>query len=163
MDKANTKNSGIARAIVLPYKKGFLAVCLDFDIIEEGETREILEGSIREAIIGYIECVRKCNLNDKLLNRHADKKYWKIYESYLDLISNKAKKPISSNLKQTSLFVYPIGKTKKEGKYHIKPSSILKEVKKLRIQFPNEINVLVDRGDDGIYCAEVTPSKVVLP
>ncbi|MCK9446240.1 type II toxin-antitoxin system HicB family antitoxin [bacterium] len=159
MNKANTKNSGIARTIIFPYKKGFLAVCLDFDIIEEGETREILEGSIREAVVGYIECVRKCNLSDKLLNRHADKRYWKIYELYLNLISNKAKKPTSSNLKKTSLFVYPIGKTNEEEKHYIKPSSMLKEIKKLRIQFPNEINVLIRRGDNGTYCAEVTTFK----
>jgi len=156
MNKANTKSSGIARVIVFPCKKGFLAVCLDFDIIEEGEVKEDLEKSIKEAVIGYIECVRKCNLNDELLNRHADKRYWKIYESYLDLIGNKVKKPISSKLKQTSLFVYSINKINKEKRYHIKPSSILKEIKKLKIKLPNEINVLVRRGDNGTYCAEVT-------
>jgi len=153
MNKINTKNSGLARTIIFPYKKGFLAVCLDFDIIEKGETREELEKSIKEAVIGYIECVCKCNLNDDLLNRHADKRYWKMYESYLDLIGNKAKKPVSSKLKKTSLFVYPIGKN---GKRHIKPSSMLKEIKKLRVQFPNEIEVLIRRGNDGSYCAEVT-------
>jgi predicted RNase H-like HicB family nuclease len=81
MNKTNTKNSGIARTIVFPCKGGFLAVCLDFNIIEEWETKEEAEESIKEAVAGYIECIRINNLDDQLLNRHASKKYWKMYES----------------------------------------------------------------------------------
>jgi len=108
MNKINTKNIGLARTIVFPCKGGFRAVCLDFDIIEEGETRDEVEKSIKEAVVGYIEAVCKNNLEDELLNRRADKKYWKIYEEYLDLMKNKAKKPVSSNLKKSSLFTLPI-------------------------------------------------------
>jgi len=155
MNKANTKNSGIARTIIFPCKGGFLGVCLDFNIIEEGEVREGVEASMREAVIGYIECVCRNNLSNELLNRHADKRYWKIYKSYLDLIENKAKRLVSSNLKKVSLFVYPIEKIKKSEKRYIKPSSMLKEIKGLRSQLPVEINVLSRRGDNGRYCVEI--------
>jgi predicted RNase H-like HicB family nuclease len=156
MNKANTRNSGIVRTIVFPCKTGFLGVCLDFNIIEEGEIREEVEASMREAVTGYMECVCKNNLDDWLLNRRADKRYRKIYQSYLDLIRNKAKKPVSSNLKKTSLFVYPIMKVDKSEKRYIKPNSALKEIEKLRARLPIKINVLARRGDDGRYCAEIT-------
>jgi predicted RNase H-like HicB family nuclease len=108
MNKNNTKKQGIARTMIFPCKGGYMAVCLDFDIIEEGDTREELEESMKEAVIGYIENVCKNNLDDKLLNRHADKKYWKIYDSYLDMMKNSTKKSISANLKRSSLFTFPI-------------------------------------------------------
>jgi hypothetical protein len=108
MNKNNTKKHGIARTMIFPCKGGYRAVCLDFDIIEEGEKREELEESIREAVVGYIENVCRNNLNDELLNRHADKRYWKLYESYLDMMKDKAKKPVSANLKKSSLFTFPI-------------------------------------------------------
>lgn len=108
MNKINTKNIGLARIIIFPCRGGFRAVCLDFDLIEDGETREEVENNIKESVIGYIKTVCKCNLDDQLLNRHANKRYWKIYESYLDLIRNKAKKPVSANLKNSSFFTFPI-------------------------------------------------------
>jgi predicted RNase H-like HicB family nuclease len=152
----NTLSKGLARTIIFPCREGFRAVCLDFDLVEEGEDREYLEKSIREGVIGHIEVIHKCNLGDQLLNRHADKRYWKMYESYLDFMEDKTKKPVSSNLKNTSLFVIPIGKTRKYRKHYTKPNSkTIKEIKKLRVQFPSEINVLIRRSDDGRYCAEI--------
>jgi predicted RNase H-like HicB family nuclease len=155
MNQVNTKNSGIARIIIFPCREGLRAVCLDFDLIEDGETREEVESSIRESVIGYIKCICKNNLDDQLLNRHANKRYWKIYESYLDLIRNKAKKPVSSNLKRTSLFVYPIEKMKMSEKDIESDSRIIKEIKKLRAKLPKEISVLTRQGDRGQYCVEI--------
>jgi len=94
--------------MIFPCKEGYMAVCLDFNIIEEDENREDLEKSIKEAVIGYVEVICKNNLDDSLLNRHADKKYWKMYESYLKMMENKDKKPVSANLKKSSLFTFPI-------------------------------------------------------
>jgi len=104
----NTKKSGFARTIIFPSKGGYTAVCLDFNIIEEGEDREELEKSIKEAVVGYIENACKNNLDDNLLNRHADKKYWKMYESYLEMMRNKTKKPVSPSIRKSSLFTFPI-------------------------------------------------------
>jgi len=104
----NTKKTGFARTIIFPCKGGYAAVCLDFNIIEEDEDREVLEKSMKEAIVGYIEAIRQNNIDDKLLNRHANKRYWKMYETCLKTIENKAKKPISASLKKYSLFILPI-------------------------------------------------------
>ena len=104
----NTKRSGFARIIIYPYQRWHIAVCLDFNIIEEDEDREELEKSIKEAVYGYIETIRKCNVDNVLLNRPADKKYWKMYESYVDMLKNKAQKPLSHTLKKMSLIVIPI-------------------------------------------------------
>lgn len=74
----NTKDGGIAQIKIFPYyKKRFLAVCLDFDIIEELDTLEEARQSIEEAVTGYIETVRQVNFSDDLLNRPASKIYWK--------------------------------------------------------------------------------------
>ena len=100
----NTKRSGIARTIIFKIGKKFKAVCLDFDIIEEADTREVAELQIKEAIIGYIENVCKNKLDDKLLNRHAEKKYWERYNKYLRLIK-KPQKII--NVESTSMFTIP--------------------------------------------------------
>lgn len=108
MNKFNTKNIGLARIIIFPCKEGFRAVCLDFDLIEDGETRKEAENNIKESVIGYIKTVNKCNLDNQLLNRPANKRYWKIYESYLDMMKDNMKKPASNNLKRSSLFTFPI-------------------------------------------------------
>lgn len=105
----NTKKSGLARIIIFPEKKQFVAVCLDFDLIEEAKTREEAEEQIKEAVVGYIQNVCKNNMEDKLLNRHAPKKYWKMYEEYLKLIkTNKGRASFSKNTQKSSLFTLPI-------------------------------------------------------
>lgn len=87
----NTKQSGIVRTLILRMDKKYKAVCLDFDIIEEAKTKKEVEGQIKEAIVGYIANVQKNNLSDDLLNRHADKKYWDIYNAYIEFIQSNGK------------------------------------------------------------------------
>lgn len=64
---------------------------MDFDIIEEAKTKEEVEKQINEAIVGYIINIQRNNLSDDLLNRHADKKYWDIYNSYIKFIQENEK------------------------------------------------------------------------
>lgn len=108
----NTKKRGVARTIIFRSGLLFKAVCLDFDIIEEAETREGVEEKIREAIIGYIKNVCKNNLSDELLNRHAEKRYWNMYYKYLELLAEKNAKKISNEnfneIAKTSFFTMPI-------------------------------------------------------
>ena len=65
----------------LVYKdsKTYVGVCLTLDIIEEGDDPVILMKSIVEAAEGYLDVVRKLNMSDDLLNRHAPKEYWDKY------------------------------------------------------------------------------------
>jgi hypothetical protein len=105
----NNKKNGLARIIILKIGKKYKAICLDFDIIEEADTRDIVEKSIKEAIIGYVQNICKNNLDDKLLNRSADEKYWKIYREYLKKIE---KQKINSDVDETSIFTLPIDQKK---------------------------------------------------
>lgn len=108
----NTKKRGLARTIIFKSGSLFKAVCLDFDIIEEAKTREDVERQIREAIIGYIKNICKNNLNDELLNRHAEKRYWNMYYKYLELLTEKNSKKINTEnfneIAKTSFFTMPI-------------------------------------------------------
>jgi len=107
----NTKKSGVARTIIFPSGKNYKAVCLDFDIVEEAKTGEEVERQIKEAIVGYIKNVCKNNLDDRLLNRHAEKKYWDIYYKHIERITKKEKSPkanIVHPIDLTSMFTTPI-------------------------------------------------------
>ena len=105
----NTKRNGIVRTIIFKSGKLYKAVCLDFDIIEEAKTRDEVEVQIREAIAGYLENVCKNNLNDKLLNRRAEKKYWDMFEKYQKLTSKKDVLDIKNNIiNKTQIFTLPI-------------------------------------------------------
>ena len=108
----NTKKRGVARTIIFKSSSLFKAVCLDFNIIEEAKTRDAVEKQIKEAIIGYIKNVCKNNLSDELLNRHAEKRYWNMYNKYLELLAKKDNKKINSenlnNIIKTSIFTMPI-------------------------------------------------------
>ncbi len=90
----NTKEKGVMEFLV--YKKGatYIGVCLTFDIVEEDSNPEKLMQSIQEAAQGHLQTVRDKNLSDDLLNRHAPKEYWDIYNEAIKNIQNK--KPIKS-------------------------------------------------------------------
>ncbi len=108
MKTTNTKRKGVARTIIFKSGKTFKAVCLDFDIIEEAGTREVVEAQIKEAILGYIENIHKNKLDDKLLNRHTDKKYWDMYFEYLKVLENYEVPKKSTDISNTSIFTTPI-------------------------------------------------------
>jgi len=98
----NTKNKGTIEFLVYKEGKTFVGVCLTFDIVEEGSDSERLMESIQEAAQGHLEVVRKNNMSDDLLNRHAPKEYWNIYYKAIEDIKNK--KSIKSPY---SFFIFP--------------------------------------------------------
>ncbi|MFH1428017.1 MAG: hypothetical protein ABIG60_05870 [Patescibacteria group bacterium] len=107
----NTKKRGVARTIIFKSGRLFKAVCLDFDIIEEAKTSEEVEKQVREAVVGYIKNICKNDLDDSLLNRHAEKRYWDIYYKHIKLISSKkeiAPKMNDKSVDLTSMFTIPI-------------------------------------------------------
>lgn len=89
----NTKEKGFIRIVVFPYKDHFVGACLDFNIIEEGENPQLLQASLLESALGYIETVRKEGLEDELLNQAAPKEYWSKYEQLRKVESSKAELP----------------------------------------------------------------------
>ena len=119
MTKINTKKSGVVRTIIFPIRGGYRAVCLDFDIIEEAGTRVEVEEQIKEAITGYVANICKNKLDDSLLNRHADKRYWDMYDAYQKFITAK-KEIVTKNLATTnkvSLFTTPVAELFKQSSY----------------------------------------------
>lgn len=107
----NTKKSGVARVIIFPVGKKYKAICLDFDIVEEASSFNKTEEQIREAVRGYVVNVCNNNLDDNLLNRHADGRYWKIYERYLKMISHKKqaqRKGAKPNFDRLTLNSWPV-------------------------------------------------------
>lgn len=89
----NTKQKGVVNFLIYRDKDDsmYTAVCLTFDIIEQGENLQDLKKSIEEAAKLHLESVIENKLDDKLLNRGAPKMYWKklynamvAYESLLE-------------------------------------------------------------------------------
>jgi predicted RNase H-like HicB family nuclease len=91
---ANTKNKGVIQFLIYR-EKGvsiYTAVCLTFDIVEHGKDIDELKNSIQEAARLHLESVIENKLDDKLLNRSAPQKYWRILFEALetkDKASNK--------------------------------------------------------------------------
>ena len=105
------KNQDIARILIYSENNKYIGVCLDFDIVEEASNKEEAIKQINEATRGYIINICKNKLDDRLLNRPAPEKYWKIYKEYNRFIvaKNEEKvKKISSEIKLSSFFSFPI-------------------------------------------------------
>ncbi len=96
--------------MIFPLSKGFRAVCLDFDLIEDAKTFEEVEKQIRESVEGYVENICKNDLSDELLNRHAEKKYWKMLEEYQRFIVAKknSERNFATNVERSSFLSLPI-------------------------------------------------------
>ena len=84
----NTKNKGIMEFLVYKEGDGYVAVCLTFDIVEEGSDPVALMASIKEAAELHLETVINQNLSEKLLNRYAPEEYWQKYFDVLHAIEN---------------------------------------------------------------------------
>ncbi len=96
----NTKEEGLVNFLIYrdSRAKHYTAVCLTFDIVEHGKDPVKLRESIEEAALLHIEAVVEGNLDSKLLNRSAPKKYWKkLYDSmvnYEQSLKESNEKPI---------------------------------------------------------------------
>ena len=88
----NTKKRG--QFTIFAYREKpnqYKGVCLEFDLIEEGENSQEVMEQIKEAAIGYLKTVIDNKLSDNLLNKKAPEKYWKKHQEFLVL---KKKKPV---------------------------------------------------------------------
>ncbi|MGB4762087.1 MAG: hypothetical protein WBP12_01865 [Candidatus Saccharimonas sp.] len=74
----NTRSSGEVNFIIFKDSNDgdYTAVCLDFDIVEQGSDLNALRDSIEEAAQMHIETIMQMNLDEKLLNRRAPEVYW---------------------------------------------------------------------------------------
>ena len=79
----NTKRRG--QVTIFSYKEGkkYVSVCLELDIVEEGDDMLELNRSMVEAVSGYLTTVCKKGLSEDALNRSAPERYWKKYHELL--------------------------------------------------------------------------------
>jgi len=70
------------RFVVFAENDRFFGVCLDFNIIVDGLASKDVEEKVIKISYDHLNTVRKNNLDDSLLNRHASKEYWDMYEKF---------------------------------------------------------------------------------
>lgn len=79
----NTYKKGRARVFIYPEKDQFVAVCLDFGLVEVAESLDKAEEYIKDAVESHLKIAVEKKLSEDLLNRPVAEKYWKKYRDYL--------------------------------------------------------------------------------
>ncbi len=99
----NTKKNCEARFMV--YKKGvsFIAVCLDFNIVQEHETIEEAINEITNTALCHYEAVVKNNLPDSHLNKRVNEELIKQWENHSSERSIKTEKGKFLKVKKSTL------------------------------------------------------------
>ena len=79
----NTYAFGTTTFVFTKEGDDFVGVCLEFDLMVKGKTRDEVEIQLRDYANAWLENARKHKLPEEVLNRPAPKKYWKIYQKLL--------------------------------------------------------------------------------
>ncbi len=78
----NTYKKGTLRYLFIQEdKQQVVGVCLDLDILVEGNNFEKVKEELLKVSKEHVGFVIKNKLSEKLLNRHSPKKYWNLYEN----------------------------------------------------------------------------------
>lgn len=102
--KRNTKQEGNFQIFTYYNKteKTYVAVCLEFNIILTGNNPAALASEVMTMSLTHIESVIELDYPEDLLNRHASKKYWNLFEKIKDKENTKnntiIKSPYQANL-----------------------------------------------------------------
>ncbi len=75
----NTLQKGSARFIIFREGDAWYGVCLDFNIVESGDTPQEATLLLSEAIEGYLESARKIKSRPNILNQKPDSEYEKMW------------------------------------------------------------------------------------
>ena len=76
MKQINSKKLGVVEFTLFEEKGRYIAVCLTFDIVLEGDDPSVLKEEIVKAAQLHIQTVTELKMSDNLLNRKAPKEYW---------------------------------------------------------------------------------------
>lgn len=79
MKQKNTPRKGLARFIIFRDGGAWYAVCLEFNIIESGDTPQEAHLLLLDAVGGYIESARKFKDAGQILNQKTDSEYEKMW------------------------------------------------------------------------------------
>ncbi|MCX6716979.1 MAG: hypothetical protein NTV72_03575 [Candidatus Taylorbacteria bacterium] len=93
----NSLHKGEVRFIVFKEDDTFYAVGLEFNLVIEGPTKEVVTFELFEALQGYVESAKKANLRPHILNQKTDVEYENLWN---DLVAGR---PIKSPF-QVSMF-----------------------------------------------------------
>jgi len=80
MKYKNTLQKGSARFIIFREGDSWYGVCLDFNIIEAGDTPQEAMLLLSEAIEGYLESARKVKARPYILNQKLDSEYEEMWD-----------------------------------------------------------------------------------
>ncbi len=101
MTEKNNKKSGLVEFTLFEENGHYVAVCLTFDIVLEGDDPIVLKEEIVKAAQLHLQTVSELNLSDDLLNRPAPKEYWEKRGGLLPL-TKKQKPSLSANYEVTT-------------------------------------------------------------
>lgn len=87
----NTYTSGMATVFIYGSKKQYVAVCLEFGLAISASSMGKAVECIKDTTETYFKNVIENKLSEELLNRPAEKKYWKMY-AFVSGVMNKRKK-----------------------------------------------------------------------
>jgi len=90
------------RFFIYPEKDHYVGVCLDLNIVEEGDDLDELKASINEAAEGYVQLMREGKLNkEQLMKMSAPKRYWDKYKNFQTVLKElENQKNIFSSVKK---------------------------------------------------------------
>ncbi len=94
----NTLQRGSIRYLIFQEEDTWYGVCLEFNIVESGSTREEAWLLLHEAIQGYVEAARKVKMRPHILNQKTDSEY--------EMIWSKRKESPVSNGRATRLYEF---------------------------------------------------------
>ncbi len=101
----NTLKSGRVRCIVFKEEDTWYGIALEFNIIVEGDDRDVVQFNLQEAIRGYVESLKKASkkgfradAESAALNQASEKEY---EDMWYNLQSNK---PIISPIQEIGYY-----------------------------------------------------------
>ncbi|KKQ18827.1 MAG: hypothetical protein US31_C0001G0014 [Berkelbacteria bacterium GW2011_GWA1_36_9] len=105
----NSYKKGNITVFVYPENSKFIGVCLELDIVEEGNNLEQVKNILSDAVKTHVEIVIKNKLSKNLLNRPAPKEYWDRFFSYLATIKQMKKNVMQQEVQPTLVSTIPFG------------------------------------------------------
>lgn len=77
----NTLQKGSARFIIFREGKTWYGACLEFNIVESGDTPREANLLLLEAMQGYVESARKIKARPHILNQKTDAEYERMWDA----------------------------------------------------------------------------------
>lgn len=81
MSHKNTLQKGAARFIIFREENAWYGACLEFNIVETGDTPQEAMLLLVEAIEGYLESARKIKARPHILNQKSDSEYEQMWDA----------------------------------------------------------------------------------